>query len=124
MKSIQPRKQRLKLYSTPLHRRKTLISAHLSPELRGKYETRSFPLRKGDLVKVIKGEQKGKEGKISEVEFSKVRIEGVTRSKTDGTKVSVPVHTSNLIVLELELSDPKRKKALERKIKTKKEAKK
>jgi large subunit ribosomal protein L24 len=124
MKTTQPRKQRLRIYSNPLHRRKLLTSSHLSPELRKKYEARSAPIRKGDLVKVIRGEHKGKEGKVSKVVSSRVNVEGITRSKTDGTKVFVPIHPSNLIILDLDLSDERRKNAINRKIKTKKEVKK
>lgn len=116
MKTIQPRKQRLKLYSTPLHKRKEKTSAHLSPELRKKYGMRAMPVRKGDTVKVMKGEEKGKEGKVSKVKPPKVSIEGITRSKTDGTKVFVPIHSSNLILTDVDLSDPKRKRIIERRV--------
>jgi large subunit ribosomal protein L24 len=118
MKTVQPRKQRVRMLSTPIHRRKTQISAHLSPDLRKKYETRSFPIRKGDTVKIVTGENKGKEGKISTVNMGIATVEGITRSKTDGTKVFVPIHVSNLLVTDLDLSDSKRKKAIERKRKT------
>lgn len=118
MKTTQPRKQRLALYTAPAHKRKQMLSAHLSPELRKRYGTRSLPVRKGDTVKVITGELNGKEGKISKIDDGKVNIEGVTRSKTNGTKVFIPIHASNLIVIEIEASDPRRKKILERKGKT------
>ncbi len=114
MKTVQPRKQRLKLYSTPLHKRKEKISAHLSPELRKKYRMRAMPVRKGDTVKVMKGEQKGKEGKVSQVKPPKVSIEGITRSKTNGTKVFVPIHSSNLMLTDIDISDLKRKRIIER----------
>jgi large subunit ribosomal protein L24 len=119
MKTTQPRKQRLNLYNTPLHKRKQLISAHLSPELRARYGTRSLPVRKGDTVKILKGEQKGKEGKVAGIEDLMVTIDGITRSKTNGTKVFIPIKASTLLVTEIDLSDAQRKKALDRKGKTK-----
>jgi len=115
-KSKQPRKQRKFLYNADLHLRHKLISAHLSPELRKKYNRRSFPLRKGDEVKIMRGEFKGKSGKIMRVDLKKykVYIEGIMRKKVDGTEVPVPIHPSNLMIINLNLQDKERVKALER----------
>ena len=65
----------------------------------------------------MKGEFKGKTGKIDDVNLKKltVMIEGIFRTKKDGTKVSVYFNPSNLLIKELNLDDEKRKKALERK---------
>lgn len=53
-KSKQPRKQRKARYNAPLHIRHKFMSAALSDELRDKYGKRSFPLRKGDTVRVVR----------------------------------------------------------------------
>ncbi|MEM5836691.1 MAG: 50S ribosomal protein L24 [Candidatus Aenigmatarchaeota archaeon] len=118
-KSKKARKQRKFLYEAPLHVRRKLMSAHLSKELREKYKRRSFPVRKGDEVEVMRGSFKGRRGKIVRVDLKnyKVYIEGITRKKTTGAEVLVPIHPSNLKIISLNLDDKERVKALERRLK-------
>lgn len=121
--SKQPRKQRKYLANAPIHVRHKLVSCNLNKDLRKKYRKRNFPLRKNDTVKVMKGEFKGKTGKVDLINLKKIRvmIEGIYRTKKDGTKVSVYFSPSNLQIKELNLEDGKRKKALERKATSEKE---
>jgi len=114
--SAKPGKQRKRLYNAPLHRLSKLMSAHLSYELREKYHRRSFPIRVGDRVKILRGEFKGVEGKVTEVNREKqaIYVENVTAKKADGTSVNRPIHVSNVMITELNLDDPYRKKALMR----------
>ena len=116
-KSKKARKQRKFLYTAPLHLRRKMLAAHLSKELRGKYKRRSFPIRKGDEVLVMRGKLKGKTGKISRINLNKYRvyIEGITRKRTVGTEVQVSIHPSNLQITNLNLADKRRIKILERK---------
>ncbi len=65
--SKQPRKQRKYRANAPIHLRHKLVSANLSKELRAKHGRRSFPLRTGDSVKIMRGEFKGKTGKIESI---------------------------------------------------------
>ncbi|MEM5882912.1 MAG: 50S ribosomal protein L24 [Candidatus Aenigmatarchaeota archaeon] len=120
-KSKKPRKQRKFLYEAPLHLRRKMISAHLSKELREKYKTRSLTLRKGDEVEVMRGEFKKRKGKVSKIDTKnyKVYIEGITRKRTDGTERQVPIHPSNLRIINLNLEDKRRVKILERRMKGK-----
>ena len=115
-RSRQPRKQRRAYYRAPLHVRQKLMSATLSPELREKYGVRSLPVRAGDKVKVMRGDFKGHVGKVVKVDLRRYRIyiDGVTIKKSDGTPVFRPIHPSNVMIVELDLSDPWRKKILER----------
>jgi large subunit ribosomal protein L24 len=115
--SIQPRKQRKFRYNAPLHIRHKLISANLSKELRSRYGKRSFPIKKGDVVKIMRGEFKNKTGKINTINLQclNTSIEGIQKSKKDGTKRNVFFDPSNLQIQELNLEDKKRKLALERK---------
>ncbi|ACJ15562.1 LSU ribosomal protein L24P [Thermococcus onnurineus NA1] len=112
----QPRKQRKFLYNAPLHLRSKIMSATLSKELRQKYGVRSLPIREGDKVKIMRGDYKGKEGKVVEVNLKRYRIyvEGVTQKKVDGTEVFYPVHPSNVMIVELNLKDEEREKIIER----------
>jgi large subunit ribosomal protein L24 len=123
--SKQPRKQRKYRANAPNHLRLKLMSANLSKELRTKYGKRNFPIRKDDNVRIMKGEFKGKVGKIDVIDTKKLRvgIVGISRTKKDGGKVAVWFDASNLQIKELFLEDKQRKKALERKANTKVEAK-
>ena len=120
-KSKKPRKQRKFLVEAPLHLRRKMIAAHLSKELREKYKRRSLALRKGDEVEIMRGEFKGKKGKVSRIDTKKYRvyIEGITRKKSTGELVQVPIHPSNLRIVGLNLDDKWRKKILERKVELK-----
>lgn len=114
--SKQPRKQKKYLAKAPLSIKKKFVSANLSKELRAKYNKRSFPLKKGDNVKIMKGKFKKKTGKITEIDLkeSRVIIEGIQIKKQDGSKANIKMQPSNLQIIELNLEDQKRKKALEK----------
>lgn len=117
--STKSRKQRKYVYHAPLHVRHKFVSAHLSKDLREKYKKRSFPVRKGDEVQVMRGKFKKKTGKISRVDLNKIRvyIDGMTRKKVEGTEIQVPIHPSNLKIINLNLEDKKRINALTRVVK-------
>lgn len=116
--SSKPRKQRKMLYNAPLHRLPRLMSAHLSRELREKYKRRSFPVRKGDTVKILVGELKGIEGKVIGVDRRRqmIYVENVTVKKADGTTKPRPIHVSNVVITALNLDDKHRKEVLESKV--------
>jgi large subunit ribosomal protein L24 len=115
--SKQPRKQRKYLANAPIHIRHKMMSVHLSKELRKKYGKRNFPIRKGDMVKVMNGEYKKKTGKIDSVNLRKLKVllEGIYKSKKDGTKVKIHFQPSNLMITESNTDDKKRVEALNRK---------
>lgn len=102
--SIQPRKQRKFRYTAKMHQRKKMVAAHISKELRAKLSTkrRSAPVRKGDKVKIMKGDHKGKTGKITSVELSflKVYVEGVMQRNAKGVEKPVAIDPSNLMIME------------------------
>ena len=115
-KSRQPRKQRKAFFNAPLHVRQKMMSAPLSPELREKYGIRNLPVRKGDKVRIMRGDFKGHEGKVVKVDLRRMKIyvEGVTIKRSDGTPVFRPIHPSNVMIIELDLSDEYRKSIIER----------
>lgn len=123
--SRQPRKQRKFLANAPLHIRHKMLSVNLSKELRKKYGKRNFPVRKGDIVKIMNGEYKKKTGKISDVNMKKLKvlIDGIYKSKKDGTKIKIYFWPSNLQIQELNLDDKKRLESINRKIVKKTEKK-
>ena len=108
--SIQPRKQRKALYTAPLHIRRKIMSANLSKDLRADIGKRSLPIRVGDKVQVVRGDFKGHEGKVESIDAKryKVTVEGVTLSKPDGNAVLLPIHPSNVMIIEADLKDERR----------------
>ncbi|MFH0936324.1 MAG: 50S ribosomal protein L24 [Candidatus Woesearchaeota archaeon] len=114
--SKQRRKQRKYRYNAPLHVRKKFLSVNLSKDLKKRYNTRNISLRKGDKVKVVRGQFKKHIGKVESLNYKKIRvyIEGINAVKKDGTKKFIPINPSNLMITELNLDDKERKKILER----------
>jgi len=107
--SSQPRKQRKYLANAPIHIKRKMLSINLAKDLRKKYGMRNIPAKKGDLVKIMRGKFKKKQGKITEVniKFGKIYIEGILAKKRDGSSVKVPLKASNLQIIELNM-DTKR----------------
>ena len=108
--SKRPGKQRKYKARMPMHLRRRLLSANLSKELRKKYGKRSIPLRKGDVVKVMRGKFSKKTGKILAVNSKRlnVEIEGLQIKKQDGSKANVRFIPSILQITELNAEDKKR----------------
>lgn len=102
--SKKPTKQRNYVKKAPIHIRSKLLGSHLSKDLRQKLKTRSLRPRKGDKVKVIRGQHKGKTGAVDRVNTkrAKIYVTGVEFTKKDGSKAMYPVHPSNLIITELQ----------------------
>ena len=115
--TAKPSKQRKLVFQAPDHSRRKLFSALLSPQLRASHGIKSFPVRNGDTVRIMRGDHKGFEGKISKVDRGECRVyvEGLTREKVDGTAIPVAVHPSKITITNLVLDDKWRKKILERK---------
>ena len=118
-RSIQPRKQRKYAHNAPLHTKQKLMHIHLLAELRKKYNFRNIQVKKGDKVKVLRGKFRKKEAKVDRVDLKreKVYLAGVEIIKRDGTKLPIAFTPSNLLIIELDLSDKKRKQKLEQKVK-------
>jgi large subunit ribosomal protein L24 len=112
-----PGKQRKMLFNAPAHLRHKLMAAPMSPELLAQKGIKALPVRKGDTVRIMRGDHKGFEGKVSRVDLKAYRIylAGLTREKVDGTAVFVALHPSKVMIKTLNLDDKLRKAVLERK---------
>jgi len=112
-----PRKQRKRFYNAPAHLRHKFMAAPLAPELAASKNAKALPVRKGDTVRVVRGDHTGFEGKVNRVDLKRYRIfiEGLTREKVDGTNIFISVHPSKVMIKNLKLDDKWRKAIVERK---------
>ena len=116
MKSLKSGKQRKAYFNAPMHKARKWISSHLEENLLLKYDQRRITLVKGDTVKVMRGNFKGHDGKITRVNQRRrqVEVEGLVMTKADGKKIPKPIHASNLLIIKLNLTDQWRRKKLEK----------
>ena len=116
MKITKPNKNRKLRYNAPNHKLRKYLSAPLSPSLKTQYGAKTMPIRLDDTVMVTKGDRKLTEGKVIRVDTKrcKIYIEGLTRAKLDGSTIQIPIRPENVMIVGLELNDPKRKAILDR----------
>jgi large subunit ribosomal protein L24 len=95
------------IYLATYQTRSKQLGSALSKDLHKKYGKRSIRVVEGDNVKIVRGEYKGVDGKISKISTQKstVAIEGIKKEKTKGDKFDVYIHTSNLLVTSLNSED-------------------
>mgnify|MGYP001626198533 CR=1 FL=1 len=113
----QPRKVRKRqVYRAPLHVKSKQLVAPLSDELRRELGVKRLRVRTNDTVLIVRGSFKGHEGRVVKVDVKKGRIyvEGVTRVRSDGREVHIPIHPSKVVITKLDLSDELRKRIIER----------
>ncbi|PFH57533.1 hypothetical protein XA68_14901 [Ophiocordyceps unilateralis] len=103
--SSSRRKSRAAHFKAPSSQRRVIMSAPLSKELREKYNVRSIPVRKDDEVTIVRGSNKGREGKVTSVYRLKyvIHIERVTRDKATGQSVPLGIHPSNVVITKIKL---------------------
>jgi large subunit ribosomal protein L24 len=115
--STKAGKQRKARANAPLHKKKRMVSAHLDSALMKEYNVRSVAVRKGDTVRVIRGDKdfKASDAKVASVDLKNLKliIENITVPKADGTQKPKPVDPSNVLLTKLDLSDPWRKEKLD-----------
>ena len=123
MSSKQPRKQRLARYMAPYHRRHREMSSPIDKGLRKRQLSRGFmypramPVKKGDRVMIVRGEGKSKSAtavSLVDRKARKVYVEGFTYFKSDGTELQRPIDASNLVIINPDWSDIRRRKILNR----------
>ncbi|MEM1985187.1 MAG: 50S ribosomal protein L24 [Nitrososphaeria archaeon] len=117
MYSTKPSKVRKRILNAPWHIKNKMLNARLSDELRSKYGVKTVRVRKGDSVKIVRGEFAGVEGKVTSVDFKtgRITVEGVFRENIRGEQVPVKIHASKIIITSLNLEDKLRKEKIETK---------
>ena len=93
-----------------MHVRDKFISANLNQTLRDELGVRSLGIRVGDRAKVMRGDDKGVEGIVSNIDRQeeKIYINNLDRQKIDGTMKEKPFNPSNLQLQALNLEDDER----------------
>lgn len=99
----------------PLHLASKQLAAPLSDELQKKYNQNSARVIEGDTVKVMRGEFRGIEGKVTNMSTEKrgIAIEGIKREKLKGGSVDIYIHPSKVMITTLNLEDKWRQNRLE-----------
>ncbi|MBI2041013.1 MAG: 50S ribosomal protein L24 [DPANN group archaeon] len=114
LSSKKPSKQRKYRYNAPLHIRHKMLAAHLNKELRAQHKRRSFPVRKGDKVKIMRGDYKGTIGEVQLVDMKnlKIHVKGAEEKTKAGPVRFYPIEPSNVLLISVDLADKKRAEAL------------
>ena len=105
------------MFNAPLHKLGKIINARLSDDLRTKYAFKTARIKKGDSVKIVRGEYAGVEGKVTgvNVEYGKISVEGVYRERVKGEQTPVMITASKVMITSLNLEDKLRKTRFESK---------
>jgi len=108
--STDPQKQRKYRQNAPQHVKDNFISANLSHNLRDELGTRNLGIRNGDRVRVMRGDRKGAEGIVNNIdrENERVYIDGVEKEAVDGSVHQIPLRPSNVQIQSLNLGDEER----------------
>ena len=103
------------LYTASKHLLSKQLGSHLAKALKEKHHCKSMRVIEGDSVKVLRGEFKGIEGKVTKVSTEKrgIAIEGIKREKLKGGNVDIYIHPSNVVITSLNLEDKWRANRLE-----------
>merc|ERR1712066_402200 len=104
--SSSRRKSRRAHFKAPSHLRYKLMSMNLNKELRAKHGIRSMPVRKDDEVTIVRGNNKGHSGKVTDVYRKRwcLYIEGLSKTKPNGQPLRVPIDASNCVMTKIKLT--------------------
>src|SRR6058998_366934 len=104
-----------KLIHVSKHQRDKMLGASLADELQEQYKKKTLRVIKGDSIMVVRGEYKGRGGKVEDVDTERgtLHIEGMQREKIRGGQVKVPIHASNVKITVLNLGDKYRSNRLQ-----------
>ena len=103
--SSQARKVRKQYFNATKDEKHRALSCQLSKELQETHKIKSLPVRRDDEVRLINGTQAKREGKVTAVKLSEMRIyvDSFTRDKINGQTVKIPVHPSNCVITKLKM---------------------
>ena len=114
--SSKTRTNRRKYYKAESEKKRKMMSSGIEKIFRDNHNIKTMPLRKGDEVKIVRGNQKGKNGKIIQCsrKYGYIYINSVTYKKANGEEIYKPIHPSNVLIQKLVLTS-ERKETLNKK---------
>lgn len=115
-KYSRPARNRKAKREAPYHHRKAVFNVHLSKDLRSKHGIRALPIRKDDTALITRGKFAGLSKRVTHINFkkSKIQMEGIKTTKTDGTEIFHFIDPSNCILTSFGKLDEGRRKIIER----------
>ena len=113
--SSQARKVRKAFFNASKDDKHVALSAPLSKELQETHGIKRLPIRRDDEVRIVRGKFPDREGRVTAVKLSTMRIliDQVQFEKVNGQQVPVPIHPSNVVITKLKM-DKHRKELIER----------
>ncbi len=109
-KTIKPNKQRKRMYNASYqNKRKNLVSP-VDKKIEAILGKKRIVVRKGDTVKIMVGNNKGKSGKVERVNYTKERIfiKDIKVKNARGQEKLIPFVASNLIITDAIVTDNQR----------------
>lgn len=102
-KSSIPKKQRKRHFNAPLHIKQNKVSAPVSKELKSTTGKKTMRVKKDYTVEILRGEHRGKKGKVLRVILKpcKIHVEGVVKNKADGKEAQIPIEPSNVRIIKI-----------------------
>jgi len=95
------------LHHNPPHTNQTMLVDRLSLYDANKsvVQVRSIPIRKDDEVTIVRGSNKGREGKVTSVYRLKwvIHVDRVAREKSNGQSVPLGIAPSKVVITSLKL---------------------
>ena len=103
--SSQARKVRRQYFNASKDEKHIALSCQLSKELQETHKIKRLPVRRDDEVRLVNGTQAKREGKVTAVKLSEMRIyvDSFTKDKINGQTVKIPVHPSNCVITKLKM---------------------
>ena len=103
--SSQASKVRKAFFNAKKDEKHIAMSCKLSKELQETHGIKRLPVRRDDEVHVISGEFKNRDGKVTDLKLSEMRIyvDSATQQKKNGQEVKYPLHPSNCVITKLKM---------------------
>ena len=109
-KTKRPGKQRRRMLTGVYHIKRKLLVAPIDKKIIKETGKARAALRKGDSVKVLVGDNKGKSSTVERVNYDKgiVYLKDFKVTNSRGQEKLLPFKASNLVITTLVLTDKKR----------------
>lgn len=109
-KTNKPGKQRKRMLTGVYHIKRKLLVAPIDKTLIKQVDKKRIALRKGDGVKILVGDHKGKTSTIDRVNYDRgvVYLKDIRVTNTRGQEKHLPFRASNLVITSLIQNDKKR----------------